>query len=169
MKLTELQKGVRVLAVVSTSIFVLLVSCHTYKNTKLGNSLEKNCGGYKTTGYTTKSETADKDLLHGEVRLCKTGEPIKNAHIYIKDSKDSLIADTYTDKDGKYSIRYHSKRGIGQIHVSSVGATLTIIDHDIGKYHRNTELNMRLYSVAAFTNDVPLTKEDIKAIEKNRK
>lgn len=162
------QKGGLALATISTSVILFLVSCSTYKNASQANPIEKNCGGYETTGYTRKTDTTDVGTLHGEVRLCKTGKLIQGAHIYVLNWKDSIIAETITDNSGKYSLTYPNAHSIDKISVSAYGAALDVDIHDIGQYHKNTELNMRLYEVVTFSNDVPLTEDDLKQIERNR-
>lgn len=160
-------KGVHVLTAGICS--ALLISCGTYNKGVQGNPTYRNCAGYETIGYTTKSDATGIYKLHGKVRYCKTGKAAGGAHISVKDKKDSIIAEAQTDKHGKYSITYRSPRRAGRIDVTSINGSLAIITHDIGQFHLNTELNVRLYYVESFINEVPLTKDDIEFLKKKNK
>jgi len=145
---------------------VWLIGCGTYNKTKKGNPTYHHCAGYETTGYTTDSDTIGVYKLHGKVQFCKTGKATSGAHVSVKDIKDSIIAEAYTDKYGEYAVTYQTQRALGKIDVTSINGSLTIVTHDVGKFHLNSELNVRLYYVESLINEVPLTKDDVKFIKK---
>ena len=148
---------------------LLLISCATYNKTREGNPTYHNCAGYETTGYTKDSDTIGVYKLHGKVQYCKTGKATSNAEVCVRDIKGNIIAEASTDKHGKYAITYQSTSTVGTIDVSALNGSLTIVTHDVGKFHLNTKLNVRLYYVESLINEVPLTKDDIEFIKQNNR
>lgn len=167
----ELFKKAAGLVVIAVFISTLFISCSTSRMLKDDNPPEKNCGSFESIAYDTKDDVPGKLRVHGIVKMCKTNKIITDAIINFKDEEGDLIATTRTDRKGKFDIVFDDKREVYFVEAYGFQGRLVVSPPQIGIFHSNTELNLRLAEVHTMVDVIPLTKDDIRKIKKmnNRK
>lgn len=151
----------------------LISSCKSQQSISTTNSSDRNCGGFDYRGYNTENDVKGFVRVLGNISICKTGNKVSDGQVKFVNIEGKEIAKTKINKNGSFDIIIENLKGFKYIIINSSKGFLTISDINLGPYHSNYYIDVKLKSIvtAEWESDLPKSeikklKQEIKALKK---